>query len=300
MRTPEYVSWQCMRDRCYNPNNQDYMTYGGANPPIIVEFATFQEFLAEVGPRPGPEYTIDRYPDKTGNYGPGNTRWATWSQQSRNLKSNLYLTLNNVTKLVIEWSEDPNIIALGLKITTIEDRLKRGWSAERILTEPIHCNRVRKTIKHGASVNGKTTAEYRTWTKIRNRCNNPNSPSYIKYGGASPPIIVAPEWDSFEQFLRDVGPRPSRFHSLDRYPNQSGNYEPGNVRWSTATEQNRNLKSNRLYEIDGVVRTLAEYIELCGITRAAMRRRLAKWDLREALTTPNGAIRKSKLISLNQ
>ena len=143
------------------------------------------------------------------------------------------------------------------------------------------------------------TPEYRTWLYIRARCYNKNNKGYPKYGGANPPITVAPEWNNFEQFLRDVGPRPSSNHSLDRYPNKSGNYEPGNVRWATKKEQNRNLKSNHLYEIDGVVRTLAEYIESCGITRAAMRRRLAKWDLHEALTTPNGAIRKSKLINPN-
>lgn len=79
--------------------------------------------------------------------------------------------------------------------------------------------------------------EYNAWCSMRQRCNNPRCEPYPRYGGRG--IRVAPEWDDFEQFVKDVGPRPSFRHSLDRIDN-NGHYEPGNVRWATKWVQNRN------------------------------------------------------------
>jgi len=275
----EKRAWKGMMSRCYNPNNAEYLRYGGANPPIIVEFDSFEQFLAEIGPRPGPEYSLDRYPNNAGNYAPGNVRWATASQQSRNLKSNTYITFNGITKLLVEWAEET-----GIPACTIKMRLKHGWSVDRVLTEPVHIENIHKTIKHGALINGKETPEYTSWNKMHGRCYNPNNPAYSKYGGAG--IIVAQEWHSFEKFLKDIGPRPGPKHSLDRYPNNAGNYGPGNTRWATKKEQSRNLKTNHLYELDGIIRTITEWAELCGVSVPTISIRLSRgWDLRRALTT---------------
>lgn len=74
------------------------------------------------------------------------------------------------------------------------------------------------------------------------RCFYPANPAYARYGGRG--ITMCDAWrDSFESFLRDIGPRPSPEHSLDRYPNNDGHYEPGNVRWATRTEQSNNKQS---------------------------------------------------------
>ncbi len=75
------------------------------------------------------------------------------------------------------------------------------------------------------------------------RCTNPNNGSYERYGGAG--IAICERWRrSFVNFLADMGlkPEPKREYSIDRYPNPAGNYEPGNARWATRLQQNRNLR----------------------------------------------------------
>lgn len=92
-------------------------------------------------------------------------------------------------------------------------------------------------FKHGQS--RPHTPEYMAWSLMKNRCLNPNDDRYDRYGGRG--ISVYQEWiDSFESFFSFMGKRPTAKHSLDRYPNNDGNYEPGNVRWATAIEQRRN------------------------------------------------------------
>ena len=94
------------------------------------------------------------------------------------------------------------------------------------------------------------TEEYKTWVRIKGRCTNLNDPSYHLYGGRG--IRVCQEWmDSFQAFYDYMGDRPSNKHSIDRYPNNDGNYEPGNVRWATMAEQNRNRRCNRWLEHEG-------------------------------------------------
>ena len=92
--------------------------------------------------------------------------------------------------------------------------------------------------KHGSAPRGKQTTEYRAWCSMKYRCLNPNSKDYYMYGAKG--ISIYNKWiESYEEFIKHVGLKPSPQHSLDRI-NPLGNYEPGNVRWATAREQRIN------------------------------------------------------------
>lgn len=89
---------------------------------------------------------------------------------------------------------------------------------------------------HGAGAEGHETPEYRSFRSMIGRCTVPTTRSYNRYGGRG--ISVCDRWrHSFENFLIDVGRKPTPLHTIDRYPDRDGNYEPGNVRWATRKEQ---------------------------------------------------------------
>jgi hypothetical protein len=142
------------------------------------------------------------------------------------------------------------------------------------------------SITHGQTKNGKPTSEYDTWSHIKSRCLNPSDKSYRDYGGRG--ITVCPEWlGSFETFLAYVGPKPSPLHSIDRIDN-SGNYEPGNVRWAVRVEQNRNKRNNLIIEFLGESKILVEWAVELKIATGTLRSRLIKygWTVERAFTTP--------------
>jgi hypothetical protein len=85
----------------------------------------------------------------------------------------------------------------------------------------------------------KPSPTYRSWVSMRSRCYNPKDSKYVVYGGSG--ITVCERWHSFENFLEDMGPRP-KGTTIDRYPNRAGNYELGNCRWATYSEQNFNRR----------------------------------------------------------
>lgn len=104
-----------------NPRNPQFGDYGGRGITICERWESFENFLADMGEGPSNK-SIDRI-DNNGNYEPGNCRWATQSEQSRNRRSTHLLTHEGVTLSLIEWSERS-----GINLATLLTRIKHGWS----------------------------------------------------------------------------------------------------------------------------------------------------------------------------
>lgn len=130
--SPEHIAWSAMRQRCYYEKNINFKDYGGRGIIVCERWKNdFAAFLADMGSKPSRSHSLDRK-DTDGNYEPSNCRWATRKEQQRNMRRNVFLTFNGETKTLSAWSE-----SLGWKPSTIESRVKKGWSTERVLTTPL-------------------------------------------------------------------------------------------------------------------------------------------------------------------
>lgn len=137
---------------------------------------------------------------------------------------------------------------------------------------------------HGHSRKKNWTPEYRAWAHMMNRCVNPKDFGYRNYGGRG--IQVCESWKTFENFLKDVGLRPSPKFSIDRI-NNNGNYEPGNVRWATKRQQCRNRRGLHLLTYDGKTQCLSDWADEIGSERELIRSRIRSgWSAERALFTP--------------
>lgn len=127
--------------------------------------------------------------------------------------------------------------------------------------------------------------EYRIWSTMRDRCSNPNAAGYSRYGGRG--ITVCPEWQAFDQFISDMGLKPTREHSIDRIDND-GPYAPWNCRWATPAEQARNKRRPiKTLTHNGKTATIAEWARATGLSMATIYSRLdLGWSIEKSLTHP--------------
>jgi hypothetical protein len=128
---PEYKSWRAMLSRCLDPSHRNYKNYGGRGVIVAPEWESYERFLADVGPRPTPKHWLERI-DNDGPYAPCNVCWATQTQQARNKRTNVLVTHDGRTMPVSAWAE-----VAGLDPELLRGRLKKGWSIERALREPV-------------------------------------------------------------------------------------------------------------------------------------------------------------------
>lgn len=120
--------------------------------------------------------------------------------------------------------------------------------------------------------------EYNSFLGMKTRCFNKNHPEFKNYGGRG--ITVCERWiHSFENFIGDMGERPSKIHSLDRYPNKNGNYEPSNCRWATPAQQSRNTRRNINITYNGVTQTITEWSAQTGISFNTLRQRFMLYPI---------------------
>jgi hypothetical protein len=155
-------------------------------------------------------------------------------------------------------------------------------------TQSCGCSRSRlisqNRATHGDTRIGNRAPEYGVWRAMLQRCFDPKSPKYPMYGGRG--ITVCDEWrKDYSAFLSFVGRRPTSNHSIDRFPNLNGNYEPGNVRWATREQQARNTRSNRFLSAFGARATIAEWAELAELNPRLISKRLALgWEAERILS----------------
>jgi len=136
---------------------------------------------------------------------------------------------------------------------------------------------------HGHDRKGIVEKTYKIWTSMRQRCRNPNDTSYHGYGGRG--INVCDRWDSYANFINDMGPRPVGT-SIDRI-NNDGDYEPSNCRWATKSEQSNNKRTSRFIEIDGIKMTMSEWELKMGLNVGMVSRRIKSgWPPEMAVLTP--------------
>ena len=126
--------------------------------------------------------------------------------------------------------------------------------------------------KHGHARVAKKSREYSSWRSMINRCTNPKSIDYPRYGGRG--IKVCDRWLKFENFLEDMGRRPEGM-TIDR-KNVDGDYVHDNCYWATQKEQSNNRRSNRFITAFGKTQTLAQWAEEVQIPKKRLQQRLNK------------------------
>lgn len=128
-RNPLYRTWACIKTRCYNPNSTGYDNYGGKGIKMCERWLTsFYAFEEDMGPRPSSKHSIDRYPNRYGDYEPGNCRWATYKEQSENKATTVFVTVDGISDNLKSTAR-----RVGIAARTIRLWLPRGYSAQEIV-----------------------------------------------------------------------------------------------------------------------------------------------------------------------
>jgi len=215
-----------------------------------------------------------------------------------NGKPRIFLAGSRFGRLLVE-SEGPHIRTstgkplrtwdclcdCGNRVTVITASLVNGrtkscgcWNRELASIMSIS----RKT--HG----DRKSKEYNSWVGMLTRCYNQNDANYHHYGGRG--ISVCEEWRrSYADFLAYMGRRPTPKHSIDRWPDMNGNYEPGNVRWATQKQQVRNTRASHMLVLNGRKQSIGDWADELHMKYGTLQARLQHgWTDEEALTIPIG------------
>lgn len=177
----------------------------------------------------------------------------------------------------------------GTESVLVRGQLQKGRSKSCGCLKASLVSKARKV--HGRS----RTPIHNVWSTMIDRCENPNTESYPLYGGNG--VVVCDRWkgtQGFVNFLADMGERPSDKHSIDRYPDREGNYEPTNCRWALPAQQARNRKSNINITWDGRTQCLSDWAAELDIGPQNLKYRIKHWGLARAMTTPKDPVKGRK------
>lgn len=125
------AKWRAMIARCYNPKNIGFPDYGGRGITVCEEWMeSFERYVEDMGPKPGPGYSIDRI-DNSKGYSKENCRWATLVEQANNKRNNRILSLDGVSMSLADWARHS-----GVDCEAISFRLKLGWDLHKAIFQP--------------------------------------------------------------------------------------------------------------------------------------------------------------------
>lgn len=137
-------------------------------------------------------------------------------------------------------------------------------------------------ITHSSSY----TPEYKIWSSMRQRCSNPKAVGWINYGGRG--IKVCERWEKFENFIQDMGTKPTKNHSIERIDN-NGDYGPSNCRWIPKQLQPRNTRRTIFLTFNGQTKPLFQWAEELSISYQTLFNRLdSGWTTERILGRPVG------------
>jgi len=164
----------------------------------------------------------------------------------------------------------------------------RGTHLSGGLTVSCGCYNYDKSFesKHGHAKGGTVSRTYSTWCGMNARCYNVNDRFYNDYGSRG--IKVCDRWrHDFKAFLSDMGEKP-KGTTIDRYPDNDGDYCPENCRWATPSEQANNRRSNNVIVVNGESKTIAQWAKGSGLSPYSIRRRIYRlgWTAEKAVKTP--------------
>lgn len=170
------------------------------------------------------------------------------------------------------------ICLCGTECTPAVSNLSNGH------TQSCGCLQIERTSAATTTHGNRHTPEYNTYASMKSRCHNTKNKSYNLYGDRG--IKVCFRWLlSFENFLNDMGPRPSPRHGIERH-NNDGNYEPSNCSWELPHVQQNNKRSNVFLEFSGRRLTVSQWARVTGIKSATIRKRIGalEWSIKRSLT----------------
>lgn len=159
-------------------------------------------------------------------------------------------------------------------------------SVEQGGTRSCGCLQKERASESRSSHRMSASPEYKAWAAVKTRCTNLRQKQWMDYGGRG--IKMCDAWlDSFEAFYADIGPLPASGYTVERNDNTKG-YEPGNVRWATRTEQQRNKRNSRMITFNGKTQCVSAWAEELNLGSALNQRLFRGWDEQKALSTPLG------------
>lgn len=197
-------------------------------------------------------------------------------------------TFNNWTVLEYEGKSHP----YGIKRKRTSDKWKCRCACGKVSSvygsalkygesKSCGCVKITRHYDYKPSLN----TEFVTWKGMKGRCYNQNSDAYADYGGRG--IVICDRWMTFENFLADMGKKPSPDLTIERIDN-NGNYEPGNCIWATRVKQGRNTRRNHVLLFSGEAKPISQWAQERGIAYGTLSSRICRygWPIEQALTIP--------------